>query len=538
MFDFVSLSGMSNVDLVVPIIITIVVVRGLPQLKLSVRLLRGIRFFIPQYFRKPQQIVSDSKADNDSRDVPIEEAVSKLNFTMQEVDSSKTAFAILSSQACFKLFESLLQVVVAICLSLIFSKVYHCVLPYGLNSVWMALALAVGLSFTYSGLFVTADGNIVLPFAWISFIGFMVVMYSYPKIILSSVALEGLTLHLHALTKQLSSTPPIESYTTLHSGVELLISLALALTVTAVATPARRVAQLLTKMTVGRSFERASTSWMVVLWADYFFSIPLLFLFSGAVTKAVFKSDGNPCDALSQVCLDSSSVAVPEWLATLKVCGLFIFVALKLSVIKKYMQSFLDLSVESVTLAMVSRDSLIVKNLQDLVQVRSNYLMTVVTQAVCIPAMIFFWLLIKLRSLPHSTGLCYFTRHISNADTTSLASIRQEFFVYNSTDVAFRDASMPHFTTALVRAFGKSLFEPVTVSRTPTEREPKSLDLLTAFMNKMSEIYYPPAAISQELIDTAIFWTVAIWFLMTSGFLIRWFLDMQGLRASAAKEVL
>lgn len=164
--------------------------------------------------------------------------------------------------------------------------------------------------------------------------------------------------------------------------------------------------------------------------------------------------------------------------------------------------------------------------------------MTVATQAVCIPAMIFFWLLIKLRSLPHSTGLCYFARHISNADTTSLASIRQEFFAYNSTHAAFQRASMPHFTTALVRAFGKSLFEPVTVSRTPTQREAKSLDLLTAFMDKMSEIYYPPAAISQELIDTAIFWTVAIWFAMTSGFLIRWFLDMQGLRASAAKEVL
>lgn len=343
--------------------------RGLPQLKLSVWLFRGIRFFIPQYFRKSQQVVADSKPGKESGDVPIEEAVSKLNFTMQEVDSSKTAFVILSSQACFKLFETLLQVVVAVCLSLIFSKIYHCILPYGLNSVWMALALTVGLSFTYSGLFVTADGNIVLPFAWLSFIAFMVVMYTYPKIILSSVALEGLTLHLHALTKQLSSTPPIESYTTLHSGVELLISVALALTITAMATPARRVAQLLTKMTVGRSFERASTSWMVLLWVDYFFSIPLLLLFSGAVTKAVFKSDGNPCDTLSQVCLDSSSAAVPESLATLKVIGLIIFVALKFAVIKKYMQSFLDLSVESVTLAMVSKDSLIVKNLQNLVQV-------------------------------------------------------------------------------------------------------------------------------------------------------------------------
>lgn len=157
--------------------------------------------------------------------------------------------------------------------------------------------------------------------------------------------------------------------------------------------------------------------------------------------------------------------------------------------------------------------------------------MTATTQAASVPILAIFWLLLKLRHLPHSTGLCHVTRSMLRLDTTSMYTAQQSFVAYNSTMEAITQASMPYFDQAI-----GSVFRSGAETSLPTTDG--SASLLSLFASKMSMIYYPPASVSKELIDGGIFWTLCIWFLLSTGFLIRWLVDMQALRTVAAKEVI
>lgn len=162
--------------------------------------------------------------------------------------------------------------------------------------------------------------------------------------------------------------------------------------------------------------------------------------------------------------------------------------------------------------------------------------MTAATQAIAVPLLCAFWLLIKLQSIPHSTGICYLTKSLLGMDTSDLLVAQQSFFAYNSTAVAFANASMPHLDDALYQTFGVSLMGPI-ITRGERVIVDRPTGVLNQFLVKLSQIYFPPAPVAADLINSGIFWTVCIWFLLTTGFLIRWLVDMQAMK-NAAKEVI
>lgn len=353
--------GESNVDLLVPIAIMIAMVRYQPHLRLTTRLLAGLKFFVPRYFTVNRSTGSGEQSD---RDVPIEEAIAKLNFTMAEVDGSKTTHVTLSAQSCFKLFETLVQLLLTSILSLLFSKIWHCALPTAVYSFWVPLALVVGLTVSLNGLFITADGEIAIPVAMVSFLAFLGLVYYLPFAVLPGASMKGLSLHVLGLVQQLSATPPITSRRLIFLAVKMILAIILSLLTAAMVTPARRVSQLLIKMTTGRPFERASKPWLLMLWVDYAMPLPMAFLFSSLVQRAM----GDDC--AGQVCANNSSAVLPRMLYVLQVLSVVGFIALKASVLKKYLQCWLDYSVEALTLSMVSKDMVIVSKLKATIEVR------------------------------------------------------------------------------------------------------------------------------------------------------------------------
>jgi hypothetical protein len=157
----------------------------------------------------------------------------------------------------------------------------------------------------------------------------------------------------------------------------------------------------------------------------------------------------------------------------------------------------------------------------------------------------------KLRSIPHSTGMyvsgfqpihsvfkqyyvlgvCYNLRSIFHQNTDAIFQVQQLYYSHNSTAIAIEKASSPYLDTAVYQIFGISAKNSTEVV---TER---SAALLQQFATKFSEIYYPPASVANSLINCGIYWTLLIWFVISTMFLLRWVMDIQGLRA-AAKEVI
>lgn len=104
-------------------------------------LLSGLKFFVPRYFDVPRETNKDAPKEED---ISLEEAVSKLNFTMTCVDGSKTTLVILSTQSCFKLWDALVQLLMIAGVAFVFSKVWHCGFPENAYSVFIPSVLAVG----------------------------------------------------------------------------------------------------------------------------------------------------------------------------------------------------------------------------------------------------------------------------------------------------------------------------------------------------------------------------------------------------------
>ncbi|RYY85330.1 hypothetical protein EON63_07615 [archaeon] len=103
-------------------------------------ILSGIKFFVPQYFDVPRQTEKDAEHE----EISLEEAISKLNFTMASVDGSKTSLVLLSTQSCFKLWGAIVQLLVIAGAAFAFSKIWHCGFPYTAYSAFIPSVLAIG----------------------------------------------------------------------------------------------------------------------------------------------------------------------------------------------------------------------------------------------------------------------------------------------------------------------------------------------------------------------------------------------------------
>jgi hypothetical protein len=295
----------------------------------------------------------------------VEEVISKLNFTMVEVDSSGFIQVVLSAQPCYRFLETMLQIFISASLSFIFSKVWHCMIPSALYSFWVVLTLNASLLACWNILLITGDGQIAVPFAMMSFLFFLGLFHFIPNAVIPMSTMDGLTQYLMSLLKQLSANPPKVSTNMLEIGVRVVICAILALTTAAMTTTARRYGQLLAKMTVGRPFEKANPTWKIPLWLDYAAPLPVIFVFTSGLEKVLSPSEEQCVD---MVCPANTSV-LPRRIFIIQVIALLFFLSIKLLVFQKHVQSFLDYSVETLSLSIVSRDLVVVNKLKRVIEV-------------------------------------------------------------------------------------------------------------------------------------------------------------------------
>lgn len=171
--------------------------------------------------------------------------------------------------------------------------------------------------------------------------------------------------------------------------------------------------------------------------------------------------------------------------------------------------------------------------------------MTAATQALAIPAVLGFWLLLKLRAFPHSTGVCAFARNLMGLDISAIQAIQQEFYGTNTTAMAFAKSSQPYLDQAITRAMGLAVLNPLLSPATTDGatsavhlEDTSATALLGEFGTKMAMIYFPPTQVMHGIVNSGLFWCLGIWFLLTTLFLVRWLVDMQSMRTVAAKEVI
>ncbi|RYY85329.1 hypothetical protein EON63_07610 [archaeon] len=232
---------------------------------------------------------------------------------------------------------------------------------------------------------------------------------------------DGLVSFIHVLLIQVSPHIPPMSYTTLRLACRVCMCIVLSVMVGACATPARRLAQLLVKMTTGmsnsfeatplylfqilppyysytsytihhtpytvhhipytmhlmpgRSFEKASPSWLMVFWVNFGLPLPLALIHTSLAEKAMMMMSGA-CTSSSAdgVGVCTTYISDPAYtLSIIRHILLVVYIAIQCMTYKKYIQSFLDYSIETLTLAMVSKDVVMVKKYKTVIQVSNHY---------------------------------------------------------------------------------------------------------------------------------------------------------------------
>lgn len=337
------------------------------RLRIPVRALNGVKLFVPRYFTSSAP-AEPAEGQGKEGDVSVEDAISKLNFTMVEVSPSKTAEVLLSTQPCCRLFELIVQLTVAASTSLLISKLSHCVDPTNPYSCWVVLLLVIGLTLTLNGLFVTADGELAVPTAMLSFIAFLGLLHFAPSMVLPNDAIQGLCSHLLAMLKQISANPPACSRYVMMMITKAAIAIGLAVLTAAMVTPARRWGQLVVKMSAGRQFERAPKMWLIPMWIEYAAPLPILFLYSKLIENRVQLATAEIA-CTGDVCPADAATTVPSKLFIAQILAVLFLALLKFGMIRRHLQSFLDYSVETLSLAMVCKDLVVAKKLKTVIEV-------------------------------------------------------------------------------------------------------------------------------------------------------------------------
>eukprot|EP01031_Cornospumella_fuschlensis_P038152 gene38152-46361_t len=494
-----------NFELVALLIISVVVVR-LVKIHYVSHVLSGIKFFVPQYFEVPR----GTKENAQDEEISLEEAISKLNFTMTSIDNSPKSLLILSSQSCFKLWGALIQLFIIAGVAFAFSKVWHCGFPEAGYTVFIPAVLVVGVTSCLNTLLVTSDAELLVPFSMMSFLIFLGLAYLAPHMLIKAETLDGLAGFIRGLLMQISAHLPPMSHGALHLACRVCLCIVLSVTAGACATPARRWAQLLVKMTTGRSFERASQQWLIMLWINFGLPLPLALLHTSLAERAVLMATGG-CTSTSGAEVCTSYISDPAFtLSTLRHAGLVVYMVVQCVVYRKHIQSFLDYSVETLTLAMVSKDVVMVKKYKTIIQERTRHLMVVATQFLTIPALLSFLLMMSSRSIPHSSGLCYATRSLLHMSTAPLDHAVQLAHVHNSTHLAQQLAGSPYldqaFSYSVVGSLSKLTSSMGSASSTIAEPTPLAMGLGDFFGRILGQIYYPPVIVLQDLLQTSVYW--------------------------------
>lgn len=365
----------ANVDLVASVLIIFLMVRLQARYQLTARLLCGIKCFITkQYsdFVRAAAVYGSTSNKKDDDEIPVDFFLTQLNLSMMQISPSSESLTVLKSQPFYRLFDTLLPFMMGSTLSHLLANLSHCVFP-GLESTsWISvlvfIALLMVVQILLQMVFLTGFRvtEMKIGLGYTLFVTIILALLNYRGIsMLPSSTIEDVSIHVNSLLMQLSANPPTLPVNTMNHIVKYAYMLVIAMLSFSVIIPAFRFTQTLIKMSLGKKSERLNKLWITFLWADLFYPVIIVVVFS-----PLFINYMNCISALGNV----QSCPAESWrnentLIFIQSAVITVYGSIKLASLKKHLQSFMDFSVETVSHIIMSKDENVRQALREVIEV-------------------------------------------------------------------------------------------------------------------------------------------------------------------------
>ncbi|RYY85328.1 hypothetical protein EON63_07605 [archaeon] len=106
--------------------------------------------------------------------------------------------------------------------------------------------------------------------------------------------------------------------------------------------------------------------------------------------------------------------------------------------------------------------------------------------------------------------------------------------MHNSTHLAQQLVGTPYLDQAFSYSVVGALSRLTSPFTTPDALSPGARGVGDFFVHILSQIYYPPLVVLQDLLQTSVYWVCIVWFLLCAMFMVRWLVDMEGMKKAAS----
>ena len=378
---FQSVSNYVNVDMVISLVTIFLLIRLQSFLRLSTYLIHGIKVFIP---KKYSDFVKGAATSHES--VSIEQALATLDLSMIEINRSTEINALLRIQGFYDQFETMVQFIFAAICTHVLTSVLHCMHPLQEYSLWLMylvvtifyLSIRAMLQMVYFTGMKTKEVKLSIGIFIITLVVLRALL-SYRFHLLPSQTMSDVAVHLNALLVQMSIEFQPLPLSLMIMYVELIFLVFLGVGALCMVLPALRLTMTLVKMTLGKPTEAAKGIWRTLLWVDFFAPVVLMIVYSPIFMKFILKDElkeNVTCDqsGSEQTCVSRTSYANEQKLILIQSIAMVVFLSLKAITLRKHVQSFMDDSVQTVSMMIIAKDVQQKKILHRVVEVRISQL--------------------------------------------------------------------------------------------------------------------------------------------------------------------
>jgi hypothetical protein len=345
--------------------------------------LTGIKVFVVKYFpllSPTTKSPTNGKNQKKDEDIPVEHLMTQHDLSMIEIHPSlDEATTLVQKQPFYFYLDMILLLFGCTCTSSIASSIVSCLFPSHNPSLWPLFFCFFLFFFIFQALiqllfqnkfsepeFELSGFTALLTFAILTTFDFFLKISCF----FSTSTITAIAQHVNALLMQMSSTFPIPTVSNMSVIVTFILNWFLSFFAMSMVIPAMRFTLSLSKMTLGKSYEKVTQPWIFICSIDFMFPFIIAILFSSGINKftnnklveeclpIIELSEDSGTSPATQICLNASSTTFlqPNTMLLVQFASLLLFFLLKLLVFRKHLQSFMDFSVETSALCMMIPD--------------------------------------------------------------------------------------------------------------------------------------------------------------------------------------
>jgi hypothetical protein len=477
-----------------------------------------------------------------------------MGLTMMEVKDEPEEIGRIKKFMFFDVFEAMIQLLLIAFSIFVWATVKAAIWPEEISTAsgWTtAITIVLVLVSVQSLLQIAymtgsraAETRMALIVAFWAFL-ILVFVDVFPS---SQTTLSEAATHVHALIAQLSHRLDPLPLSAVESLVHIFAAALMAVVSAAMTIPALRYTQTLQQLTMGRSFERSKDMLAkLLLWLE--FVSPLFVILSFNPWFAA----SSTCFAQGHLSTDDYSLAVcpakDERIATaklyLQVASLSWMVFLRVLSAKRHLQAFMDVSVTTVTQALMTTNASELQQLRQAVENRSQYMLAAATQLLSVIGVFLALWVTFLRALTHRflSDLSRLASHVVtqqaslapwapavNQHAAQVQHGATQWLLRNNSALlmeAMQNPATPSLETAVFATMGVVGVEAQLAYDAAAALALEKPSLMAAFLQRVVSAHPLPAITSVAALQGVIFWLTTVWFAVNVLSLGMWVLAPQ-----------